>query len=408
MAVEAVAPPATAPASWYAVVGGNDCYWRVDAPARAIGGKAFLIPEEAQIKRDARGRFSGREPSGYYSLTQPNNDSMFPWTFLVDRNDPDYWEIDFPAHEGVAVWTRPDMVMSKLALAMREKLGWRTLAETDDNYLCDPRMNLFLRATHFDAQGRREHLMSCASHDGMIFSTEWLRDRYHKVLRKELGLNKQTMPELHVCRNNVDEADWPARVEREDGPVRVGWMGSPSHIWDVDLAWPAMMHARNLGCQTWMVGYDPTNPWGSMDNKMPPDVSAMASRKIGQWKKVGFGMVPWVQPSRYKRFALPLDIGLAPLLNNDFTNGKSDVKAIEYAIAGAAPILWNTQVYNRTWVHGETCLLVGGPQEALEAVELLVRDERLRARIVEAAQQYVREERGVTQMREEWTTAIAG
>ena len=326
---------------------------------------------------------------------------------MVDRNDPDYWEIEFPLHEGTAVWTRPDLAMATLAKAMREKLGWRTVSEIDDNYLCDPRLNVFLRGNRFDKKGQIDHLKASASHNAMVFSTGWLRDRYARVLRKEMGFRRNTLPELHVCRNNVDEADWPKRVDR-DGPVRVGWMGSPSHVWDVGLAWPALMHARNLGCETWMVGYDPTNPWGSMGKDIPEQMSPEAKRKIGQWRKVGFRHIPWVKPGRYHRFPLPFDIGLAPLQNNDFTNGKSDVKAIEYAIAGAAPILWNTPVYNATWRHGETCLLVGSPQEAIHAVELLARDENLRERIVAAAQQYVREERGLAQMRDEWTAAISG
>jgi glycosyltransferase involved in cell wall biosynthesis len=87
--------------------------------------------------------------------------------------------------------------------------------------------------------------------------------------------------------------------------------------------------------------------------------------------------------------------------------GKSDVKAVEYAISGAAVVAQNNEVYNRTWVHGETALLVGSPQEMLQAVDLLVRDENLRLRLIENARQYVREERGLKQLQDEWGAAVA-
>jgi hypothetical protein len=42
------------------------------------------------------------------------------------------------------------------------------------------------------------------------------------------------------------------------------------------------------------------------------------------------------------------------------------------------------------------------------AVERLIRDDNLRERLVANAQQYVREERGGKQLRDEWTEAIRG
>jgi hypothetical protein len=112
-----------------------------------------------------------------------------------------------------------------------------------------------------------------------------------------------------------------------------------------------MMHARNLGCETWMVGYDPSDPEHSV-------VSTRSLHKVEQWSAVGFNHRGWERMDGYTRIALPLDIGLCPLLVNDFTLGKSDIKAIEYSIAGAAPVVWNNPVYS-AWVHGETCLKVG-------------------------------------------------
>jgi glycosyltransferase involved in cell wall biosynthesis len=387
-----------APATFYAIQGGNDIYWRIEAPAKAIGAKECVIPEEG----------------GYYSVFFPNQDTAFRWSMRFRLADGSTVQTDtleeyqdflavcprinesdgvYPDHEGTAIWTRPDLARASHAKAMR-KHGVRCVAEVDDNYLCDPKHNIFLRASGFGAEGRWEHIRATCSMDAVIFSTDYLRDHYHRAIRKEIG---KRLPEFHVCRNNIDEADWPERVER-DGPVRVGWMGSPSHVWDVDLAWPALLHAKNLGAETWMVGYDPTDTEG--------DLAPRSADKVAQWRKVGFKHVPWQTPERYQRIPLPLDIGLCPLLSNEFTLGKSDVKAIEYGISGAAVVAQNNAVYNRTLIHGETALLAGSPQQFLDYTELLIRDDALRERLVANLRQYIREERGVKQLREEWTAAL--
>lgn len=372
--------PSEAPATFYVIEGGNDISWRARFPAAAIGAKLNVIPEVG----------------GYYAITQPNMDTAFRWRFDPDADD-NY--IEYPDHEGVAVWTRPDLARATHAKAMREQLGIRTIAEVDDNYLSDPRLNVFMRYQGFDAVGRLDHMKATVSMGRIVVTTEWLRDTYAKTIRKQFG--KSVKPEIHICRNNVPEDKWPERVE-SDGPVRVGWMGSPSHVWDVDLAWAALLYAKRLGCEVWMIGYNPADP-----SAEHPSFSKRSTQKEKQWGKVGFKHIPWQAPSEHHRFPLPLDIGLCPLLRNEHTLGKSDVKHLEYAISGAATIAMNNEVYNRTIVHMETGILCGSPSEMLNAVDLLVKDEKLRLRLVANAQQYIREERGEKQLREEWSTAIA-
>jgi hypothetical protein len=365
----------SATATFYTITGNSDYYWRVTAPAKVTGAKFCSIPEEG----------------GFYALTEPNDDTPFTWTQDEDGLTT------YPCQEGpVAVWTRPDIARATHAKAMRELHGIRTIAETDDNYISNPKFNIYMRSNGFDEKLRVDHMKAAASMDGVVFSTSWLRDYYYAEFKKQFrGIE---MPESFVCRNHVLLEDWPERVE-SDGPVRVGWMGSPSHVADVNQAWAAMMHARNIGCDTFMIGYDPADPECAM-------TSDRAFENVEAWERVGHTHIPWRRMDGESRIQIPLDIGLCPLLSNAFTFGKSDVKFLEYTIAGAACIAQNNLVYNRTVIHGETGLLVGGPQEMLEAVELLARDENLRQRLVTNAQQYVREERGEKQIRAEWTAAL--
>lgn len=362
-------------ATWYTIVGNSDYYWRVLAPAEAVGGSACLIPEKG----------------GFYALTQPNTDTPFRWT--QDGSGM----TSYPDHQGVAVWTRPDGPRALHALAMKRLHGVFQVGETDDNYLAPVQQNVYMRANRFDVNHRSQHLKAMLSMDRLVFSTARLRDQYHHGLRAEFG---RQLPEMVVCRNHVFRSDWPER-EKHDGPVRVGWMGSPSHVWDVKLAWPALLYAARNGAQTYMVGYDPAS---EEEHRI---TSAKGRRDQAEWRKVGYTFIPWRRLDGTKRMSLPLDIGLCPLETNQFTLGKSDVKAIEYTIAGAAVVAQNNEVYNRDWVHGETCLLAGSPSEMIDAVALLMRDVKLRNRLVANAQEYVRENRCEKQLREEWGAAVA-
>lgn len=414
-----MAPPATAPATFINIHGRNDVYWRCEAPARAIGAKTELI-DEARMNRVAWPH-NTRPLRWHLEITRPDGSTILcktkkEWEQLTRaRTQFIRRRAIFPDMEGTAVWIRPCLARATLARQMQEEHGTRIVAEVDDNYIGNPRNSIWGRQTGWDDDESDLHMKGMCSMDAIVFSTALLRDIYDLDMRRRWKTwfrdvppaRRPKKPDLYVARNNVDERDWPERVER-DGPIRVGWMGSPSHIWDVDLAWPALRYAGMNGAEVWMIGLNPVTDYDTVQVDGVQVRSRRSQEKIDAWKRVGFKHIPWRQPEKFERFALPLDIGLCPLVTNTTTLGKSDVKAIEYTISGAAVVAQNNAVYNRTWIHGETALLAGSPSEMIDAVALLMRDEKLRQRLVANAQQYVREERGLKQMQTEWMEAIKG
>lgn len=356
------------------VTGASDYYWRVNAPARVVGARVIGIPEEKATE----------------TLCFPNDSKLLPW--FMDDGEPGF---GFPAHSGVAVWTRPDTPRAILADAMRA-LGYRQVAELDDNYMASGRHNIVLRAVGQSEETVLEHLRSLASMDAVAFTTPALRDMYWRAFKD----HRLPRPEMHVCGNHLFLDDWPT-VEEYDGPVRVGWMGSASHLWDVNTIRTAIHYATLTGCKTKMIGYHPAFP------DMPPTTSR-AVRLTELWQEAGAEHVPWKQLSGHERMDLGLDIGLCPLRFDPFTAGKSDIKAVEYTISGAAVIAQNHPVYNKSWVHGETALLCSSMDDFVGAVDLLRRDERLRLRLVANAQQYVREERDLAKHAGEWREFVYG
>lgn len=403
-----------ATATWYVQKGSNDTWFRCDAPAEAVGGKVAYISEK-NLDR---------------ATTYPNRDTGLPWqiefetpngprvartklayTRLTKDHTP-YSAVDvqFPEHEGVAVWTRPCGRRSLLAQYMRRQ-EILTVAETDDNYMADRWWNLHQRQVGWDDAAKDVVCRAMASMDRNVFSTPWLRDRYHKEYRKRLG--KQHLPEMFVCRNHVPRGDWPERDEGE-GRVRVGFMGSGSHVWDSQMIYASIHAAKTYtDATTTMIGYNPAAPDREPDElEINGETYQMRSEKSklfrDGWAKVVDTAIPWVDPGEYRRAPLPLDIGLAPLARaDDFTMGKSDAKALEYTISGAACVLSNAALYNSAgWEHEVNCLLANSVQEFAHATLRLINDEKLRYELVTAAQDMVFNDRNEDNLKEEWETAL--
>lgn len=409
------AEASTAPATFIFAETGGDDWWRARAPAKVLGAKTIAVPPRL-MKR---------------AFTRPNSSTPLPWRVEVTTVDgqelsfstmkawkefartrpaviPPSTRAVFPTVQGTVVWQRPDMPRAALSLAMQRE-GIRTVGETDDNYFADASQNLYLRHHKFTEKERLQHARALAIQDACVFSTAHLRDVYARELRDRV--TKSFVPELHVCRNNAPLADWPERVER-DGPLRVGFMGSSSHVWDIAALGYATFHAAHgLGCETVFIGYSPADPDANTVGWDPGEEyrSEQSRYQIGKWRQVVSTHIPWVAPSDYHREPLPLDIGIAPLRTNKFNLGKSDVKAIEYTISGAACVLQNMPVYNTAgWRHGVNCLMASTQEDFAHAVVRLVRDAKLRYELVSNAQAMIMEERSDEAIRREWGYALTG
>lgn len=342
----------------------------------------------------------------------PNSGSHFPWQIEATEEtgtrtviaSKDAWkgfnsaprkltalQTVYPEHEGdAAVFTRPMSWLATHGLELR-KQGVRVVAEVDDNYMSPSQANVMFQIAETSDKDRDEHARSICSTDGIIVSTEYLRDQYRKELRKHFP--KHPLPEIHVCRNHVDERHIP-KVKPYDGPLRVGYMGSDSHVWDVDLIYPALWEAKQLGCKIVFVGIHPQH------------INPRYRQKSWDWAALDYEHVPWRLD--YRGTALPLDIGLAPLVTTRHTLCKSDIKALEYALSGAACVAQNNLVYNRTLKHDEHVLFAGSPAEFVEMTKVLVRDADRRVRLVENTNEYIREERLLADHADEWREAVLG
>ncbi len=334
-------------ATWWRQKTPGSYYWRTLVPARALPGQTLFFHQ------------------------------MTDWKD-TDPKDPDS-HIDFPRLQGASVWQFAGNATTATLLRVMQLQGTRVLMEVDDNYLMDPDVGMSRDwQADFDRDGQSDkfsyaaHASICRWVDGVIVSTPELAEVYGQ-------LNEN----VHVCRNSVDPADWPETEREDDGILRIGWAASHSHIVDAPLVRRALMWAaEQKDVEVYVYGIG--------------DVA----RFPGAVKKV-----PWTDSlTDYRASLARLDVQVCPLIETQWSRGKSDVKALEAAMAGSWPIVSAASPY-KPW-HEQT-MVCGGKRDWLAALRwaVLHRDEI--PALAAKAKAYVMGERLIEHEIGKWRQAVA-
>ena len=276
-------------ATWFRQATPGTTYWRCHVPAKYLPGQVVAIEQDSLTLETLE---DGTElPHLKYA------DGALIWQFLGDDG------------------------RSRIALEMKRQ-GKLTLMEVDDNYLrhAPPlygKHGSWTR-THAEAVANgtgysiEMHKKVVPLMDGIICATDNLADEY-----------ADWNDNVYVCRNSIDPVDWEGFPERpESETLRIGYYGSPSHLKDYPRAKKALKWAaRQPDVEVLFIGFSPpgwTGPVRPWEDKMFAARSHLAD----------------------------IDVGIAPLTQNPWANGKSDVKALEYSMAGVMPILEDCPCYS--------------------------------------------------------------
>lgn len=186
------------------------------------------------------------------------------------------------------------------------------------------------------------------------------------ILKDKLSaINKNTV----VLPNLIDFEQYPI-VEHVKKRIRVGWQGGASHYEDLYMMAPAIKKILKK--------YDNVDFvfWGDL-------------RMYGLFRDIPMERVEchqWVKQIcyPYKLACMNLDIGLCPVVNNEFNRNKSAIKHLEYSVVKAATVASNMPPYSPVIRHGENGLLVK-EDEWFDAIEMLIVDKEKRERIAKNA-----------------------
>lgn len=329
-------------ATWWGQKQGGNWYWRCEVPARHLPGDV---------------------------LTLKTRDLM--------QIGPQ--EISMPRQKGpAAIWQFPGNTSRAILCAAQQAAGVRVLVEADDNYLVfSPRVpggDTSWKPKIKDDPGGHSleaHRRIASFADGIIVTTDTLAKAYREVNDR-----------VYVCRNSIDARDWPELEKPTDGVFRIGYAASHSHYWDIaDVRRALSWAAEQPGVEVVMYGLDPQ--WG-----------------------FAYTQIPWTRDLAAYRASLSLlDVGLCPLREGVWADGKSDIKVLEYGMAGACSVVARRPPYS-DWHDTPDALTADDPKDFLRHVKFLVRNQDAAHEIASRAKERVLATRTIQHEIEAWRQAV--
>jgi glycosyltransferase involved in cell wall biosynthesis len=183
---------------------------------------------------------------------------------------------------------------------------------------------------------------------------------------------------VKVLPNLIDSNDYPARTRHDDGKVRVLWAGSIHHDADIGPLEPVVEELiRRHGDKVEFIFFGAWPEGLSRWVRIRHTNLATSVPRSDLARSLSY--VDPVDLSDYPATlcGLGADIGLCPLADVKFNESKSGIKAMEYALAGAAVIATDLPPYSGLTRH--TIPPGNHPGEWARAIDRLIRDRDERA-----------------------------
>jgi len=264
-----------------------------------------------------------------------------------------------------------------------KRLGKAIVMDIDDHVVSFPDIPFEAVAT-FWKEKVPDFLRVLGKIDLLIATTTRLAATYRQYM--EPG-------SVAVCISNYVDTHHPRwRIEKPEtnGQLIIGWMGGPTHRDDLELVREPLRIILNRFPNTCFkcVGMEP----GWLDELPQAQVIADSG---------------YTNLAEYPSHFVDFDIGLIPLIGNDFNRiGKSDLKYLEYSMFGLPSVVSNVPAYQGS-VHRKRGLLVRNTTgEWVKGIEALVTRQNLRNSLGLSAKAYVEGHRAIHLHAHRWATAF--
>ena len=337
---------------------------------------ALVIPERGA------GQWS---PCAYIRLLQPLTHPAIGTRVdmhVVDGSEALRYQADLLITQRTAV---SDLAQAEALIDHCRRHGIALVYDLDDDLLA-------IGSHHPDGEQLRalrpviSHLVEQA--DSVHVSTEMLA---RKVL--------EFRPNVRVVPNALDERIWaelrPVPLPDAARPIRILYMGTPTHARDLALIEPACRQLRSeFGRKIAFEILGVTADDAFADWAARVDLPAFAARSYP-------GFVDWCRSQDRWH------IGVAPLIDDEFNRSKSPIKAMDYAALGVAVVASDVPAYRGMVRHNETGLLVPNEPEAWQqALRAVILDPRLRHELAERARATLFAEHTVGATAHVWLDAL--
>lgn len=216
-----------------------------------------------------------------------------------------------------------------------KEAGKKVIFETDDYLHNTPEYN-----PAKENEKNKEYMESMSEiiriSDLLTVSTDFLKQEY-------LQMNSN----IKVLPNCVNEEHWAGNINNkklDSNIITIGWSGSNTHSKDLEIVTDALAELINNDKKLRLltIGWDGKTKIRTKEGIKFYD----AFSKIDDNKKLCFSWSDY--PHRVEKYMRFVDIGIAPLLYNNFNKCKSNVKFLEYSMLDIPTIATDIEPYQNT------------------------------------------------------------
>lgn len=241
-----------------------------------------------------------------------------------------------------------------LMMSIREAYGIPVAVEMDDNILSTPNYNPAAGAYDPQSDLRKICIRQMREADALIVSTPYLKEIY-----SEFNDNIYVMP------NSIDFDLWgKAQRKVNKGKITIGWAGGASHNDDLKIIEPVIEY---------IAAKHPRVEFRFLHGISP----ALKGKKGVKW------VSKFARSDQYPNYVAQngFDIGIAPLVDNAFNRGKSNLRWLENAALSTPVVASNVGHFKETIRHGEDGLLCDTADDFIYNLEQLINDKSMRKEI---------------------------
>ncbi len=220
------------------------------------------------------------------------------------------------------------------------------------------------------------------------FIAEWrVRRRLHLWLREAdivttanrflADYARQHSPSVVLVPMAIDTDIWKPTAKKESRQTIIGWAGAPVNIPNLERIGPALSVLLKKYSSLKLAVFSGEKP------------SLPCPFEFHRF-------MPGAEPA----FVQSLDIGLLPLPDEEYSKGKSPIKAIQYLACGI-PVVGNMCGATAEILKQNNSIQVSSHDDWINALEVLIHDRNLRTLLGEAGRQFMLDQHSIYTVREQ-------
>ncbi|MDR2873611.1 MAG: glycosyltransferase, partial [Methanobrevibacter sp.] len=314
-------------------------------------------------------------PSYYIRLFSPLKElsKTGKFKFFIHDDLLDINEINHKCFDIILVQRSVDLNPENI-IKKCKKYNIKVIYETDDDLINIPKEHV----DHINYKHKIENIKFLAKNSSLIIvSTPILKKRYEKY-NNNIEIIKNH--EIKILSNEL-----PIKIGYSDSKnrkIKVGYFGGDTHQQDVLILKKPIENLKKKGLD---FQFEVLGTYKEKDLKIygleplinileypTDDNTAGRFLNFKDFMKLLKKVVKW-------------DIGVCPLIENEFNLGKSELKYIEYASLGIPSISSAVEPYKSTIKDGYNGFLASTPEEWEEKLEKLITTKQLREEILNNA-----------------------